>query len=154
MSAILSFLGGTAFRTLFGEIAAFISKHQEHKHEMERLKYQSQYDADKHLRDIQMVEKQAAAGAKIIEVQRDADLDRISADAWREVVKATTIQTGIKLVDAWNAGIRPAGATIAIVMMIVEIGMVGWIIPDTTRDVFYAFLGLFVADRSLAKRGK
>lgn len=49
MMTILSFLGGTAFRLIFGEIAAFFSKKQAHAQEIERMRLQDQIDAGRYL---------------------------------------------------------------------------------------------------------
>ena len=51
MMTILSFLGGTAFRLIFGEIAAFFSKKQAHAQEIERMRLQDQIDAGQHARN-------------------------------------------------------------------------------------------------------
>ena len=40
MSALISFLGGSAFRMVWGEVSSYFNKRQDHQHEMERMKAQ------------------------------------------------------------------------------------------------------------------
>lgn len=154
ISAILSFLGGSAFRMIWGEVSAWINKKLEHTQEMERLEAQERYNAAQHARNLEAIKVQADMQVKVIEVQSQSALDQIDAQTFMEGVKATVTKTGIKWVDAWNQTIRPGVATWAVLMLTLE--AVAWIgaIQGGTREVCYAALGLFLADRTLAKRGK
>lgn len=154
ISAILSFLGGSAFRMIWGEVSAWINKKLEHQQEMERMQLQEAFAAAQHARTIEAMRFQAEQQVKVIEVQAQSALDQLDAQTFLEGVKATAIRTGIKWVDAWNQTIRPGVATWAVVMLSIE--AFGWItaIQGGTREVCYAALGLFLADRTLAKRGK
>jgi len=154
ISAILSFLGGSAFRMIWGEASAWINKKLEHQQEMERLDAQERYSAAQHARNLEAIKVQAEMGIKTIEVQAQSALDQLDAQTFLEGVKATAIKTGIRWVDAWNQTIRPGVATWAVVMLSLE--AFAWIgaIQGGTREVCYAALGLFLADRTLAKRGK
>lgn len=154
MSALLSFLGGSAFRMVWGEVSHFITARQEHKFELERLDRQERADAAAHERNLKGLQLQHDLGIKEIYVQQQAAVERGELEAWVEAVKATTIRTGIAWVDAWNQSIRPGVATIAVLAMIVEIIGLGFVLNDWHREVFSAALGIFLADRSLAKRGK
>lgn len=154
ISAILSFLGGSVFRMLWGEISSWIDKRLEHKQEMERLAQQEQFSAAQHARNLEAIRVQAELQVKVIEVQAQSALDQIDAQTFLEGVKATAVQTGIRWVDAWNAVIRPLVATWAIGMLTIE--SLAWItkMDEGTKSVCYAALGLYLADRTLAKRGK
>lgn len=154
MSALFSFLGGSVFRMVWGEISAFFKAKQEHTQEMERMRLQGDLDAATHARNLEAIKVQAELGVKVIEAQREADVSRIEADAWLEAVRDVGRKTGIKLVDAWNGAIRPGLATIAIVAVVAEIIALGFLLTDWHKELFGAILGVFVADRSLAKRGK
>lgn len=154
MSAILSFLGGNAFRMLWGEVAGYMTKRQDHKYELERLAKQADLEAAAHDRNMRALEVQHRLGIEKIYVQQEADTAAGELDAWVETVKATTRVTGVGWVDAWNAAIRPGVATIAVAMMVVEIIALGFVLNDWHVSVFSAALGIFLADRSLAKRGK
>lgn len=159
-SALLSFLGGSVFRMVWGEVSAWINKKLEHQHEMERLEAQERYSAAQHARNLEAIRLQAEQQVKVIEVQAQAAVGEIEAGAWLEAVRATAKQTGVKWVDAWNAVIRPGVATWGVAMLTLE--ALGWLalvgggaeIADGTKQVIYAALGIFLADRTLAKRGK
>lgn len=154
MGALISFLGGSAFRAIWGEVGAFFEKRQEHRYEVERMRLQNDLDAAQHGRMLESVRIQAEMGVKTIEVQRDADLQRMDVDAWREAVGSLGRSTGIKFLDAWNGSIRPLLATLATLSIVVEIGVAGWVLTDWDRELVGAILGLYVADRTLGKRAK
>jgi hypothetical protein len=153
ISAILSFLGGSVFRMLWGEVASWINKRLEHQQEMERLAQQEGFAAAQHARNLEAIRVQAELQVKVIEVQAQSALDQLDAQTFLEGVKATAVQTGIRWVDAWNAIIRPGVATWAIAMLSGE--ALKWIVvTEATASVCFAALGLYLADRTLAKRGK
>ena len=155
LSALLSFFGGTAFRMLWGEISAYLNKRQDHKFEIERMQLQEKFDAAQHDRNLAALKFQAEQQVKVIEVAARGEVDKTLAEAWSTASKATTTLTGIWLIDLWNAAIRPAGATWALVMISLhEAGLLTNPLTENTQMVAYAFIGLFVADRTLGKRGK
>lgn len=41
LSALLSFLGGSAFRMIWGELSSFLNKTTDHAHEIERLRLEA-----------------------------------------------------------------------------------------------------------------
>lgn len=154
LSALFSFLGGSAFRMLWGEIVAYLKAKQEHAYEIERMRLQNELEAAQHARNLEAIRTQAELGVKVIEAQRDADVSRIEADAWLDAVRAVGRQTGIKFVDTWNGMIRPGLATIAIIAIVVEIATMGFLLTEWHKELFAAILGIYIADRSLSKRGK
>lgn len=155
LSSILSFLGGSAFRMLWGEASSWLTKQQDHKHELERMRLQGELDAAQHDRNMASIKVQADLGVKAIAAQAEADVGRIEAESWLSVVQATGKSVGVAWVDAWNAAIRPCGATWAVVMMTLDsLAVTGVVVKPSTLEVCFAFLGLFVADRTLGKRGK
>jgi hypothetical protein len=153
IEALLSFLGGSAFRMIWGEVSSYFTKKQDHAHEVERMRLQATLDAEAHARTLQGVKLQADLGVKTIQVQAEADLDRIAGEGWLEAVKATGRSIGVAWIDAWNASIRPGVATWAVVMLSLE-SLAGMQLSDGTTGVCYGALGLFLADRTLGKRGK
>jgi hypothetical protein len=153
-SALISFLGGSAFRMVWGEVSAYFTRRQEHAQEVERMRLQAELDAAQHARHLESIQIQAGLGIKVIEAQRDADLDRIEGEAWGEAVAAVGRQTGIRFLDLWNGSIRPALATMAMVVVLFEIAKNGFTLTDWDRELVGAILGIYVADRQLAKRGK
>lgn len=153
-SAVLSFLGGSAFRMLWGEVASYFTAKQSHKYEIERLRVQNDLDAAQHARNLEAIKVQADLGVKTIEVQSQAALAATDADVFRTAVEAVGKPIGIKWVDAWNATIRPLLATAAIVVLGQEIIANGGTPTPHVLLICDAILGIYVADRSLAKRGK
>jgi hypothetical protein len=153
LSSIFAFLGGSVFRMIWGEISAYVDKRMEHKHEMQRMELQERFAAQQHDRNLLAIRQQAELGIQVIRVQGEADQSRIESEAWLEAVKATGRTVGIAWVDAWNAVIRPAVATWSVAMLTLnEIG--AFTLSEPTSQVCFAALGLYLADRTLAKRSK
>lgn len=153
MSGLISFLGGSVFRMIWGEVAAWFTARQDHHFELDRLRLQAECDAAQHARNLEALRVQADLGVKTIQVQAEADLARVDAEAFRDVVQATGRAIGVPWVDAWNAMIRPGVATWAVVMLTTsEAGLVT--LTALTADVCCCALGIYLADRSLGKRGK
>lgn len=153
MSSVLSFLGGSAFRMLWGEVSNWLTKQQDHKHELERMRLQADLDAAQHARNLESIKVQADLGVKTIAVQAEADIGRIEAEGWLSAVQATGKSIGVAWADAWNSAIRPGGATWALAMLTFDAFAIAQV-QENTAQVCFAFLGLFVADRTLGKRGK
>lgn len=154
ISALISFFGGSVFRMIWGEVSAYLTSRQDHAQELDRMRLQGELDAAQHARNQEAIKTQASLGVKVIEVQRDADIDRIETGAWERTVDAVGKLTGIKFIDIWNQSVRPLLATLAILFVCFEIIEHGMTLSDWDRELFGAILGIYVADRSLAKRGK
>jgi hypothetical protein len=153
ISALVSFLGGSIFRTIWGELSVWITARQDHAHEIERMRLQGDLDAAAHARNLDAIRVQAGLGVQTIRVQSEADIDHIEADGWLAAVKGTTAATGVWLVDLWNGIIRPAVATWSIVMISGNY-MQWWVLDDNGWSICGAALGIYLADRALFKRGK
>lgn len=154
MSAILSFLGGGAFRAIWGEFSSWMTKRQDHKHELTMLRVQGELDAAQHTRNLEAIRVQADLGVKTIQVQADADLARTDAEAFRDAVAKAATPSGVTWIDGWNAAIRPMGATIALVLWIWSIAEADWILTAWTLDLMGSIFGWFYVDRTLRKRNK
>lgn len=154
VSALISFLGGSAFRMIFGEISAWMTKKQDHMQEVERLRLQAELDAAQHARNLEAIRVQADLGVKTIAVQAEAALTQIETDAWSKLVDSTTKTTGILFLDIWNGTIRPLLATLAILVVVAQIAHNGFTLTDWDRELVAAILGIYLADRQLTKRGK
>lgn len=148
MGGLLSFLGGTAFRWLFGEIFGFIKAKQEHAQELERMRLSLDQEAQRHKWQQEAIAAQAAAGVKVIEAQTEA-----SARAMSDQMLLTTMQTmgtpsGIKWIDGFNALIRPELAQVSIILLV---GNAIWpqhvILTGLVGEVVCAALGLFLGGR-------
>lgn len=148
---ILSFLGGTAFRWLFGEALDFFKKRQELLHEMELMRLNHEQERDKHQWQQEAIRAHAEMGIKVIEAQSEADERRGAAEAFLAAVqgvnKASERQDWI---GAWNAAIRPFLATVAIVALLGE--SMGWMtLSALFAEVSCAVLGVFVGERIRAR---
>lgn len=152
--ALFSFLGGNAFRLIFGEVAAYFSKRQEHQLELERLKLQGQLDASAHERNLESIKLQSDLGIKLIEVKSEAILSETEATAWAQAVTDVGKSTGIRFLDIWNGSVRPLLATISIGVVLFEVMRNGFTLNDWDRELVGAILGIYVADRHLQKLGK
>jgi hypothetical protein len=153
ISAILSFLGGSVFRMLWGEISSWIDKKLEHTQEMERMRLQSELDDKRHAREQEAIKTQAELSIQVVRVQGEQAISEVEANGWLEAVKATGKAIGVAWVDAWNAAIRPALATWAVVMISAHYAHL-ITMDDNGWQLAGAILGIYVADRALFKRGK
>lgn len=152
--ALFSFLGGSAFRMIWGEVASYFSKKQEHQQEIERMRLQADLDDKAHQRSIEAMRVQADLNVRQIEVQRDAAIAQTEVDAWLQAVRDVGRSTGIVWLDAWNGAVRPLLATLAILVVVAQIISNGFALSEWDRELVAAILGIYVADRSLMKRGK
>ena len=153
ISAVLSFLGGSVFRMIWGEVSSWVNKKLEHTQEMDRMRLQADLDERAHQRRMESVRFEAEQQVKIIHVQAEAAVGQLEAEGWLEAVKATGRKVGVAWVDAWNAGIRPGLATWGIIMLTLEAFALAQI-TEGTASVIFAALGILVADRTLGKKGK
>ena len=102
---------------------------------------------------MESVRFEAEQQVKIIHVQAEAAVTQIEAEGWLEAVKATGRKVGVAWVDAWNSAIRPGLATWGVVMLTLEAFALAQI-TEGTASVIFAALGIFVADRTLGKKGR
>lgn len=154
LTTILTFFGGSAFRMLWGEISGWLNKRQDHQFEIERLRLQAEMDAAQHARNLDAIRLQAELGVKTIEVAARGEVDKTEASAWLEAVRATGARSGIWLVDLWNGIIRPGLATICAALVVLHFYRAGWVLDEQGWALVGAVLGIYVADRTLFKRGK
>ena len=153
-SALFSFLGGSVFRMLWGEISSFLNKRQDHEHEIELMKVQDLVNAAQHTRQQEAIRIQAELGIKTIQVAAEGEVAKLETDAWLEAVKGTTKSIGIRMLDAWNGSIRPFVATWSIFMITIHYYGKGFVLDENGWMVCSAALGIYLADRTLFKRGK
>ena len=90
MSAILSFLGGSAFRLIWEFISDFLKAKQEHAQQLDILRLQGEIDAANHARKIESIKLQADLGVREIAVKAEADMGRIEMEGWAGAVKRKT----------------------------------------------------------------
>lgn len=154
LSALLSFLGGSVFRMLWGEISAFANKRQDNAHELQMLQLQMTLDDRAHARNQEAIQLQATLGIKTIEAQAQGDVSKSEAASFGEAIIQAFKPTGITFVDVWNGVVRPAAATIALGLWVGKLVMQNFQMSEWDTELVGAILGFFFADRSLGKRGK
>ncbi len=153
MGGLISFLGGSAFRLIWGEVSHYFTAKQEHKQEIERMQLANVEAAAQHARNMESIKLQNDLDVKIVNVKSEATIDEIDADGRNEVVKSTTRVIGITWIDAWNASIRPAVATWAVIMLTLgDFHLI--VISEVVIEIAGSALGIYLADRALMKRGK
>jgi len=154
MGAIFSFLGGSAFRMIWGEVSAWFTKKQDHKLELEKIQQEATLSSQKNKEDMARIQLLHDLGIKEITIKADAALAQADADAFIKAMEAANRATGIVWVDAWNASIRPAFATVCLGLWISDLYMKNWIMVAVDLELFFAIVGFFFADRMLGKKGK
>jgi hypothetical protein len=153
-SLLFSFLGGSAFRMIWGEISHMLTARQEQAHEVERLRLQGELDAAQHARNLESIRVQAELGVKTIQVQAEADLGRVDAQGFYDAVRDLNKPSGLWFVDGWNGIVRPATATVVLWLWILALYRSGWVMAEWDKELAGAVLGFFFASRELTKRGK
>jgi len=154
LSALFSFLGGSVFRMVWGEISSFVNKRQEHQQEVERMRLQIELDDRAHQRNQEALQLQATLGIKTIQAQAESNVLTEEAQAFTTAMANAMKPTGIHWVDAWNGIIRPAAATIALALWAMKLVHQNFMMQDYDMEITGVVLGFFFADRSLGKRGK
>lgn len=154
LTAIGSLLGGAAFRAVWGEASAFLRDWQSHKFELQRMEAQEKLDAAQHARNLESIRAQHDMGVEVIRVQSSVDLAKLDAQTFLKGVELTGAKTGNWLIDGWNAAIRPLIATEALLLWTVDIAHRGWLMNENDLQIVFAAIGLYLADRALAKRGR
>lgn len=154
IEALLSFLGGSVFRMVWGEASAWLNRRQDHRHEIERLQLQRDLDDRAHARSLEALRLQHDLGVQTVRVKAEADVAVAEAAAFGRVMQAAFKPTGYTVVDVWNGVIRPAGATIALALWVLKLHAQGYVMHGWDVTLCGTVLGFFYADRSLGKRGK
>lgn len=149
LSALLSFLGGSAFRLIWEQISTALTKRQDHKHEVERLRLQAEVDAAQHARNLEAIKLQHQLGVEVIRVQGEADVQRIETEGWAAALREANKQTGIVWVDAWNGSIRPLVASIAVFVWVLALHEQGFKMTPWDRELVGVVLGFYFATRVL-----
>jgi len=152
--ALFSFLGGSAFRMIWGEVSSYFQKKQDHEHEQEMLKLQAELDDRRHARDLERIRLQSDLNVREVQVAGDIAVQQTEVNAWLQAVRDVGRSTGIKFIDIWNGSVRPLLATLAILVVVGEVVTMGFVLSEFHKELVAAILGVYVADRSLAKRGK
>jgi hypothetical protein len=154
LEALFSFLGGSVFRMVWGEVSSWHNKKQDHKFELERLKLQTEIDDRAHQRTQEALRLQSELGIKTIEAQAVANVATAEAEAFGKAMEQAFKPSGWAVVDIWNGVIRPSAATIALALWVLKLNAQSWVMQEWDITLAGTVLGFFFADRSLGKRGK
>lgn len=154
IEAVLSFLGGSAFRMIWGEVSAFFVRKQEHAQEVERMRLQSELDDKAHIRNLEALRVQAELGVKTIQVQADADVAVQEAEAFTEAIRQSYKPSGIAWIDAWNASIRPQYAEVALILWGLKLYQQSFVMDSFDIGLMAVIAGYFFADRTLRRLQK
>lgn len=118
------------------------------------MRLQNDLERDRHTRDMDRIRLQADLKVREVKVIGDVAIQQTEANAFVEAIKSASKPIGIFFVDAWNGSIRPAMATIALAMWVLALYRAGFIPTDWDKELIAGILGFYIADRTLAKRGK
>jgi hypothetical protein len=154
LSALLSFLGGSVFRMLWGEISSFFKAKQEHAQEMERMRLQMELEDKRAEQDRERIKLQHDLGVKEVQIAGDVEIAKSEASAFMAAMKDANKKTGIAIVDIWNGIIRPSYATLALALWAFKVYTQGFKMDDFDIGMLAVIAGFYFADRSLSKRGK
>lgn len=147
---MFEFLAGAVGRLLLGKVLDFVAKWQDNRNELARLRLQGELDEAQHKRQQDAIRLQNELQIKVIEVQAEAHVTAAEADAFLEAVKSTRVQTGIKIIDAWNGAIRPLLATVCIALWIQSLWERRFVLTDWDRSLMSLALGIFIGGRIAA----
>lgn len=151
MGAIISFLGGGAFRAVWGEVSTWLNNKQTHTQEMERMKLQSDLDTARATQALATMTAQSAAGIQLVQAQSSAAMSVADADAFTAGLKAAAAPIGVKWVDAWNGTVRPAFATVVLMLWISMVVKNHYVATVWDLELMGSVAGFFFADRSLRR---
>ena len=148
LSGLFSFLGGTAFRWIFGEIFSYLKSQQEHKQELELRRLDREIATAQAAERRLEIKEAAAAGVTLIQAQREATHENMLDKMLASAVEGVDKLSGIPFVDGANKLVRPTVAYVAILMLVLESFFPNHIIlKAATVELFMAFLGLFCGGR-------
>ena len=151
-SALFSFLVGSVFRMIWGEVSEFVNKSQDHKHEMEALRLQSELEDKKALQELERMRVASELGIKELEVKTNAEIEAKDADAFIAAMATVNVKTGNWFIDAWNGSIRPAAATTALLLWWFCLYTQGFVLTEWDKELVGVILGFYFAHRVFSSR--
>lgn len=151
-SALFSFLGGSVFRMIWGEVSEFVNKSQDHKHEMEALRLQAELEDKKALQELERMRVASELGIKELEVKTNAEIESKDADAFIAAMATVNIKTGNWFIDSWNGSIRPAAATTALLLWWFCLYTQGFVLTEWDKELVGVILGFYFAHRVFSSR--
>jgi hypothetical protein len=154
LATLLPLLGGATFRAVMGQAVQWVQARQDHRSEMEMMRLQAELDDRRAAREAEAIRLQHSLGVQTIRVQGETDLALEEARAFSALQAHAAKPSGIRWVDAWNASVRPAFASICLVLWVGALVSQGFQLTEWDRAVMGVVIGFFFADRSLRKMGR
>lgn len=151
-SALFSFLGGSVFRMIWGEVSEFINKREDHKNEMEALRLQAELEDRKAAQELERLRVASELGIKELEVKSNAEIEAKDADAFIAAMATVNVKTGNWFIDAWNGSIRPAAATTALLLWWFCLYTQGFVLTEWDKELVGVILGFYFAHRVFTSR--
>jgi hypothetical protein len=151
-SALFSFLGGSVFRMIWGEVSEFVNKRQDHKHEMEALRLQSELEGQRAVQELERLRVASELGIKELEVKTNAEIESKDADAFIAAMATVNVKTGNWFIDGWNGSIRPAAATTALLLWWFCLYTQGFVLTEWDKELVGVILGFYFAHRVFSSR--
>jgi len=152
LSGLFSFLGGSIFRAIWGEASSWITKYQDHKHELATMQLQAQLDDKTHKREMDRLKLSSELNIKQIEVKSEAEIEAKDADAFIAAMSTLNQKSGNMFVDAWNSSIRPACATTALLIWWFCLYTQNFVLTEWDRELVGVILGFYFAHRVYSKK--
>lgn len=151
LSAIVSFLGGSAFRFIINGVTEWLQKRQEHLQELQRIQAQEAIDQARHVRQLEMIRLQSDLKLTEVKLIGEAAVSQEEAKAFTAAMDRVNAPTGFRPIDAWNGSIRPLIATVAALLWILKVVKAGLVITQWDSDLMSAVFGYYFADRHIGK---
>lgn len=152
VGAIFNFLGGAAFRYGLGRVIDWLEAKQRFKEETARGEQQERFAAAQHGRQLEQIRLVSELGLKEVQIKGDLALDLEAAKAFTAAQERAHVPTGIKFIDGWNGCIRPAAASLSLLIWALKFVKQGFEAAQWDVDLASSILGFYFADRHLGKR--
>lgn len=154
LPALISFLGGATARALIGHVIKWFEQKQTHMQEQESLRLQDELAQNAHVRQLDLIKQQSDLKLGEIKLVGENAIGIAEAQAFVEAQKVANTPTGNKFVDAWNGTIRPAVASVAIIIWLMKIIKAGLTVTAWDENLVASVFGYYFADRQLGKRNR
>lgn len=149
LGGLFSFLGGAAFRWLFGELITVYKDRAERKHELQMVRHQDWMAEQATKRKIAEYKAAADAGVQIIEAKADADAQRMADEAFNLAIKGVNdASMRSDWIGKFNAFIRPELAQISIMLLVGQALFPNHVtLTPLMVELIAGVLGVFVGER-------
>lgn len=154
MEALISFLGGSAFRAIWAEVSEWFKRRQEHANEIEMLRLQKEIDEANHARSLELTKLQAELKVEVVRATDDARQNELDGEAFAKAMEFANKKTGYALVDVWNGIIRPSAASLALGLWFYALQSQGFKMSEWDQNLVAVILGFYFAHRVYVSRSR